>query len=105
MAPRSRPRGKRAWLWLLHAAWIYAALIGVYSTQWSKTPDAWRCVIVVVIAYTAVAMPITIIQVLRIYWNASSAAKQNRRLLGIAGSQPPGYSRLTEAGAVEDRER
>jgi hypothetical protein len=86
VAPRSRPRGKHAWLWLGHAALMLAALIGVYSTLWSKTPHAWRWAIVAIIAYVAVSMPIVIIQTLRIYWNAAEAAKENRRLVGIADS-------------------
>jgi hypothetical protein len=65
---------------------MLAALIGVYSTLWSKTPHAWRWAIVAIIAYVAVSMPIVIIQTLRIYWNAAEAAKENRRLVGIADS-------------------
>src|ERR1700733_15049775 len=76
-APRSRPRGMRAWLWLGHAALMLAAVIGVCSTLWSETSHAWRWVIVVVIAYTAVSMPIVTVQTLRLYWNAGEAAKAN----------------------------
>jgi hypothetical protein len=43
-------------------------------------------VIVAVIAYIAVVMPIATIQTLRTYWNAGDAAKETRRLLGIADS-------------------
>jgi hypothetical protein len=49
-------------------------------------PHAWRRAIVVVIAYTAVSTPIVTIQTLRLYWNASAAAKENRRVWGFTGS-------------------
>lgn len=48
---RSRPRGKRAWLWLLHLAWIVAALAVALATLWSSLPGVWRWVIVGVFAY------------------------------------------------------
>jgi len=64
IAPRSRPRGKRAWLWLGHVAFMVAALIGFCSTFWSQAPHAWRWTIVVVIAYTAISTPIVTIQTL-----------------------------------------
>jgi hypothetical protein len=86
IAPRSRPSGNRAWLWLGHAALMLAALIGVCSTFWSQTPHSWRWAIVVVIAYTAVSTPIVTIQTLRLYWNASAAAKENRRVWGFTDS-------------------
>jgi len=95
MAPRSRPRGKHAWLWLGHVALTLAALVGVYSTLWSQTPHSWRWAIVAILAYTAISTPIVIIQALRTYWNADDAAKENRRLFRIADTQSPGGSALT----------
>jgi hypothetical protein len=90
IAPRSRPRGKRAWLWLGHAALVLTALIGVCSTFWSQTPHGWRWAVVAVIVYTAVSTPIVTIQTLRLYWNASAAANENRRLLGFTDSGSSG---------------
>jgi hypothetical protein len=95
VAPRSRPRGKHVWLWLGHAALILASLIGASSTLWGEATTAWRWVIVAVIAYTAISMPIVTVQTLRIYWNASNAAKENRRLLGIRDPESPFGGALT----------
>jgi hypothetical protein len=52
-------------------------------------------VIVAVIAYTAISMPIVTVQTLRMYWNAGDAAKENRRLLGIADPESAGGGALT----------
>jgi hypothetical protein len=80
--PRSRPHGKRAWLWLLHLGWIIAATVGAVLAFWSIVPGLWRWVITGIYAYAAVTAPVTVTQMLRAYWNAPEAAKKNRQLLG-----------------------
>jgi hypothetical protein len=74
---------------------MVTALIGVCSTLWAEASHAWRWVIVAVIAYTAISMPIVTVQTLRMYWNAGDAAKENRRLLGIADPESAGGGALT----------
>lgn len=80
LMPRSRPQGRRAWLWLAHLAWIVAALVVALASLWSSIPGVWRWVLVGVLAYSAVVTPFTIAQTLRAYWNASKAAEANRGL-------------------------
>lgn len=87
--PRSRPRGKRAWLWLLHVSWIAAALAVAIATLWSSIPGIWRWVLLVFFAYSAIVTPVTIAQTLRAYWNASEAAEQNRHLLALQRRERP----------------
>ena len=85
MMPRSRPRGRRAWLWLAHLGWIVAAIVAALASLWPSIPGVWRWVIGGVLAYSAVVTPLTVAQTLRAYWNAAAAAEQNRRLVGLAG--------------------
>lgn len=84
LMPRSRPQGKRAWLWLAQLVWIVAAVVAALASLWSSIPGVWRWVIVGLLAYSALVTPLTIAQTLRAYWNASDAAEENRRLLGLA---------------------
>lgn len=88
MMPRSRPQGRRAWLWLAHLAWIVAAVAVAVASLWSSIPGVWRWVIVGFLAYSAIVTPLTIAQTLRAYWNASDAAEENRRLVGVADDHP-----------------
>jgi hypothetical protein len=86
--PRSRPRGKRALLWLAHLAWIVAAVAVALASLWSGIPGVWRWVIVGFLAYSAIVTPLMITQTLRAYWNASDAAEENRRLVAVADDHP-----------------
>lgn len=79
--PRTRPHRKRAWLWLLHVAWVVAALVIALATLWSSIPDALRWVIVGVLGYSAIGTPIVMTQTLRAYWSAPAAAESNRKLV------------------------
>jgi hypothetical protein len=80
LMPRSRPHGKRAWLWLLHLGWIIIATVGAFLIFWSIIPGIWRWVAIGIYAYSAVITPFTVRQMLRAYWNAPEAAKKNRQL-------------------------
>jgi len=79
--PRSRPRGKRAWLWSLHLAWIIAATVAVVASLWTAMPGVLRWLIVGLFAYSALVTPPVIARTLRAYWNAPQAAEENRRLV------------------------
>jgi hypothetical protein len=81
--PRSRPQGKRAWLWLLHLAWIIVAIVVAIATLWSSIPGIWRWIILGFFAYSAIVTPLTIAQTLRAYWNAPQAAEKNRELVAL----------------------
>ncbi len=81
--PRSRPEGKRAWLWLLHLAWIIAAIVVAIATLWPSIPGIWRWIILGFFAYSAIVTPLTIAQTLRAYWNAPEAAEKNRQLVTL----------------------
>jgi hypothetical protein len=77
--PRKRPHGWRAWVWLLHLAWIAAAVAYAWTMLWPALPGIWRWVIVGFVVYSTIATPITMRQVLRAYWNAPQAAEKNRQ--------------------------
>jgi hypothetical protein len=79
--PRSRPRGRSGWLWLLHIGWIVVATIGALITLWSILHGTWRWVAVGLYAYSAITAPLTLARTLRTYWNAPEAAEKNRKLL------------------------
>ena len=80
LMPRSRPHGKRAWLWLLHLGWIIAGTVGALVTVWSIIPGVWRWVVIAIYVCSAVTTPLTLTQMLRTYWNAPEAAEKNRQL-------------------------
>jgi hypothetical protein len=79
--PRTRPQGKRAWVWSAHLLWIVAALVIAVLTLWSSLPHAWRWPIVGIFAYSLLVTPFVMTKTLRAYWNAPEAAAANRRLL------------------------
>jgi protein-S-isoprenylcysteine O-methyltransferase Ste14 len=81
--PHSRPRGKRAWLWLLHLVWIIGVLAAADAALWSSIPGIWRWVVLGFFAYSAIVMPLTMAQMLRTYWNAPEAADKNRQLAAL----------------------
>lgn len=87
--PRSRPQGNRAWLWLLHLAWIIAAMTAAIATLWSSIPGIWRWVVIGFFSYSAIVTPLTLAQTLRAYWNAPEAAEQNRKLAAVAEAARP----------------
>jgi hypothetical protein len=77
--PRERPRGKHAWLWGLHAAWM---LVAVGIAVWSaRLPSPWDYLVIAFFAYSAVTVPFTLRRTLRSYWNAPQAAAANRELI------------------------
>jgi hypothetical protein len=78
-----RPRGWRAWAWLIHLTWVLAALIFVYYRLWHGLSGTWRWVLVGFIAYTVLTIPLTFRTMRRTlygYWNAPEAIKKNRDL-------------------------
>lgn len=80
-----RPTGWRAWAWLIHLAWVLAALTYVYYRLWHEVTGTWHWVLLGFLAYTVCGMPFTVHAVrrtLHAYWNAPDAAKQNRQLAG-----------------------
>lgn len=80
-----RPRGWRAWAWLLHRIWIVAALVFVYYQLWHGLSGTWRWVVLGFIVYMALSAPFTfrtMRRTLRAYWNAPQAAQRNRELAG-----------------------
>jgi hypothetical protein len=79
--PRSRPRGWRAWIWLLHLVWITAAIAVADATLWHSVSGLWRWIVVGLLAYGLVTMPFTIWRLLQAYWNASDSARENHELL------------------------
>ncbi|HEY2355277.1 MAG TPA: hypothetical protein VGH79_10315 [Gaiellaceae bacterium] len=77
--PRDRPRGKHAWLWGLHAAWM---VVAVAIAVWlAHLPSPWDYLVIGFFVYSAVTVPFTLRRVLTSYWNASQAAAANRELL------------------------
>jgi hypothetical protein len=83
--PRSRPQGRRAWLWSLHLAWIIAATVAAIASLWATIPDVLRWLIVGLLAYSALVTPPLMARTLRAYWNASQAAEENRQLIARDG--------------------
>jgi hypothetical protein len=85
LLPLSRPHGWRAWLWIVHFVWLAAAIAYAYVGIWPVLPNVWRWVALGFLAYSAVAMPFTFRLILRTYWNAPDAARQNRELPSDGG--------------------
>jgi len=82
--PRTRPRGRRAFLWLLHAAWLVVALVAVIVVPFWRSGGIARWVVVGVFAYSLVSAPWLLSLTLRMRWNAPEAERTNRDLLGSA---------------------
>ena len=78
--PRSRPRGKRAWLWVLHLGFIIASTFGALTMFWLIIPGVWRWVVLGIYVYSAVITPFALRNMLSTYWNAPEAAEKNREL-------------------------
>jgi hypothetical protein len=79
--PRTRPRGRRALLWLLHAGWILLAIgIGVVLPIW-RSGGMLRWVMVGVLAYSILTLPWVFALILRLRWNAPETERRNRELL------------------------
>ncbi|MDX6482156.1 MAG: hypothetical protein QOG85_2666 [Gaiellaceae bacterium] len=81
--PRERPRGRSAWLWLLHLASILGALALTCGYLWVWLPAPWRYFAAAWIAYCVVTTPLQIARMLRLYWNAPKAAAANRAIGSI----------------------
>jgi hypothetical protein len=79
--PRSRPQGRRALLWVLHATWTIAVVAVLFAGIVSRSHGIIRWVIVGALAYTVVSMPFAFRFMLRMRWNAPEAEQRNRELL------------------------
>jgi hypothetical protein len=82
LLPLNRPRGRRAWLWVVHLVWIVGAISYAYVRIWSVVPGIWRWVLLAFLAYSAITAPLTLRQMLRAYWNAPEAAMRNNQAAG-----------------------
>jgi hypothetical protein len=85
LLPLSRPHGWRARLWIVHLVWLGAAIGYAYVEIWPLLPTVWRWVALGFLVYSAAVMPFTFRLILRTYWNAPKAARQNRELLSDHG--------------------
>jgi hypothetical protein len=78
--PRARPRGKRAWLWLLHTVWLTVAIVFVVKSFWTSIGSPWRWIVLGLLVYSALVTPVVLAQALRLYWSAPEAERNNRDL-------------------------
>jgi hypothetical protein len=81
--PRTRPHGRRAVLWLLHAAWVTAAfVVAIIFALISSIGGVLIWIVVVVVASSIVgASWWSYAPILRMRWNAPEAERRNRELL------------------------
>lgn len=86
VVPMERPRGWRAWLWVIHGIWIVFAFAFAYVLIVSRMPGMWRWVVLGLLVYTAITMPIMLRQTLRAYWNAPEAARRNKDVVRLGHS-------------------
>lgn len=54
-----------------------ASIAYAYVSVWSVLPGVWKWVVLGVLVYSAVTTPLTLWQILRLYWNAPEAARRN----------------------------
>jgi hypothetical protein len=78
--PETRPHGRRAVLWLLHATWFLLAVATAVAFAWESLGLA-RWLVLAVLAYGIVSMPWLLAHVLRTRWNAPEAERRNSELL------------------------
>jgi hypothetical protein len=62
LLPLERPRGWRAWLWVVHLLWVVAAIAYADDLIWSSLGGAWKWIFLGLLLYTAIAMPFTMRQ-------------------------------------------
>ena len=78
LLPRERPRGRARVLWLLHAAWLLAALVLVAVETGSSLHGSWRWIVLALLVYGIVAIPPLLWFTLHVRWNAPDAERLNR---------------------------
>jgi hypothetical protein len=78
LLPRERPRGRARLVWLLHGAWVLAALAYTYVQLAQHTHGAYRWVVVALLVYGILAVPPLIWFTLHVRWNAPEAERRNR---------------------------
>jgi hypothetical protein len=81
LLPRTRPRGRRAVLWLLHAAWIAVVVVAAVVVPLWRSGGIVRWVVVGALAYGIVSQAWMLALTLRMRWNAPEAERRNRELL------------------------
>ena len=81
--PERKPQGRRALLWLLHAACVLVALLVAIVLAWRDLGNlgTLRWVFVAFVAYGIVIAPWVLAGVLRTRWNAPEAELRNRELI------------------------
>jgi len=89
LLPRERPYGRRALLWLLHAAWIVLVVVGAIVVPAWRAGGVLRWIVIGALAYSIVSLPWLFAMTLRLRWNAPEAERRNRELLPERGERPP----------------
>lgn len=87
LLPQTRPRGRRALLWLLHAAWILVAIVAAVVVPTWRAGGILRWVVVAALGYSILSMPWTLALILRTRWNSPGAERRNRELLSQAADR------------------
>jgi hypothetical protein len=83
--PVTRPHGRRAVLWSVHAAWALAVIVATaIGATWHRG-EIVRWVTVGVVAYCTLSMSWVFRLILRARWNAPEAERRNRELLEVPG--------------------
>jgi hypothetical protein len=98
--PATRPHGKRAFLWCVHAAWVVAVIVTtLIGVTWHRG-EIIRWAAVVVLAYSILSTTWLFRLILRTRWNAPDAERRNRELLHgpdrAARSPAPGRASAQE---------
>jgi hypothetical protein len=78
LLPRERPRGRARLLWLLHGAWVLAALAYADVQVALLTHGAYRWVALALLTYGILAVPPLLWFTLQVRWNAPEAERRNR---------------------------
>ncbi len=82
LLPRTRPHGRRALLWLLHAAWTFGTSLTFLAFLLWKSGGVFHWLALALFAYSILSIPQWYKLTLRTRWNAPEAERQNRELLG-----------------------
>jgi len=79
--PATRPHGKRAFLWCVHAAWVFAVIaVTLIGATWHRG-EIIRWAAIGVLAYSILSTTWLLRLTLRTRWNALDAERCNRELL------------------------
>jgi hypothetical protein len=82
--PATRPHGRRAFLWCVHAAWVIVVIvITLIGATWHRG-EIIRWAAVGVLAYSMLSTTWLFRLTLRARWNAPDAERRNRELLDSA---------------------